>query len=171
MINQTDIEAFKEEQLSFDWQEDPRDKTPLDMVKEFARFSGQPLEIPYTRPSKEASFRYNLIAEEFDEFEYAWEPEGVLKELADLVYVTYGYAATFGWNLDEALIRVHENNMGRMHSTCTSCEGTGTWETDKGQTIEPCPRCKGRKTEIKRRADGKIMKNPDYPKVELEDLV
>jgi predicted HAD superfamily Cof-like phosphohydrolase len=144
MINHTDIEAFKEEQLSFDWQEDPRDKTPLDMVKEFARVSGQSLGIPYVRPSKETSFRYHLIAEEFEEVTDALLPKDLLKELADLVYVTYGYAATFGWNLDEALIRVHENNMGRMYQPDGS---------------------------IKRRADGKIVKNPDYPKVELEDLV
>lgn len=90
---------------------------------------------------------YVLLAqEEFME----WEEEGFvkgqkdLKELTDLVYVLYGYANAMGYDLDEAFRRVHENNMGRMYQP----DGT-----------------------IKRRADGKIIKNKDYPKVKLGDLV
>ena len=49
-----------------------------------------------------------------------------------------------GYDLDEAVRRVHINNMGRM------LQPDGT---------------------IKRREDGKIIKNPDYPKVKLDDLV
>ena len=67
-----------------------------------------------------------------------------LKELSDLVYVIYGYANARGWNLDEAIKRVHQNNIGR----CVQPDGT-----------------------IKRRADGKIIKNPAYPAVDLSDLV
>jgi len=37
-----------------------------------------------------------------------------LKELADLVYVCYQYAENLGWNLDEALLRVHESNMSKL---------------------------------------------------------
>ena len=65
----------------------------------------------------------NLITEEFKEF---LEAEGMLfrknnmfradclKELADLVYVCYQYAANMGWDLDEALHRVHESNMSKL---------------------------------------------------------
>lgn len=67
-----------------------------------------------------------------------------LKELADLIYVIYGYANVMGWDLDEAVRRVHENNIGR----CIQPDGS-----------------------IKRREDGKIEKNKDFPKVSLEDLV
>lgn len=67
-----------------------------------------------------------------------------LKELADLIYVTYGYASVMNWDLDEAVRRVHDNNIGR----CIQPDGS-----------------------IKRREDGKILKNPDYPKVNLKDLV
>jgi hypothetical protein len=49
-----------------------------------------------------------------------------------------------GWDLNEAVTRVHENNMERM----TQDDGT-----------------------IKRREDGKIIKNPNTPKVQLGDLV
>jgi predicted HAD superfamily Cof-like phosphohydrolase len=66
------------------------------------------------------------------------------KFLADLVYVIYGYANSKGYDLDEALRRVHANNLGR----CIQPDGS-----------------------ILRREDGKIIKNKDYPKVELGDLV
>jgi len=116
--------------------EDPRSKTPMEMVKEYQKVSGQKPD-PYLYVS--------LIGEEYSEWYYAdQDPEEELKELADIVYVIYGYANACGWDLDQALWRVHDNNMGRMYQP----DGT-----------------------IKRRADGKIVKNPNYPKVSLEDLV
>lgn len=140
--------------------------TPLQMVREYHETAGLDLDLSVPKTSSLEDFepwydevgkeyakkvvsagrlREELIKEEVEEvlgvsdkFEY------LLKELADLVYVTYGYAATFGMDLDEALKRVHENNMGRMYQD----DGT-----------------------IKRREDGKIIKNPSYPKVDLSDLV
>jgi predicted HAD superfamily Cof-like phosphohydrolase len=101
---------------------------------------------------KSATLYYKLIKEEYKEFiETAFcaplSKEGdiaELKELADLIYVIYGYAWAKGWDLDEAVRRVHANNMARMYQ-------------DDGN--------------IKRREDGKIVKNPNTPKVNLEDLV
>jgi len=121
-------------------------KSVLQMVDEFAETSGQ---------EPDPNLYLELITEEFGEWllESAkghtntyerWVPVKELKELADLVYVIYGYALSQGWDLDEAVRRVHENNMGRMYQP----DGT-----------------------IKRREDGKIIKNKDYPKVNLEDLV
>lgn len=112
------------------------------MVTEFAKVTGQ---------KPDPDLYGDLIVEEFHE----WWDEFVcfymntpstneLKELADLVYVIYGYANAKGWNLDEAIRRVHVNNVGR----CVQPDGT-----------------------VKRREDGKILKNKDYPKVNLEDLV
>ena len=113
-------------------------KTPTEMVKEYAKVSGQvPDNFLYQR----------LMGEEFDEWAdetTANSPADELKELADLLYVIYGYANARGWDVEEALKRVHENNMGRMYQP----DGT-----------------------IKRRADGKIEKNRAYPKVDLSDLI
>jgi predicted HAD superfamily Cof-like phosphohydrolase len=124
--------------------------TNMEMVEEFRTTMDQEKNI-------ETSVR--LISEEYAEWanefhkytlslhstkpvEYV--PEGELKELADLIYVIYGYANARGWDLDKAIKRVHLNNLGR----CIQPDGT-----------------------IKRREDGKVLKNPDYPKIDLGDLV
>jgi predicted house-cleaning noncanonical NTP pyrophosphatase (MazG superfamily) len=131
MITAEDLEAFGY------WSHEPTksNKTPTEMVKEYAKVSGQKLETRLYR---------TLIIEECNE----WLVEKVvvdeLKELADLLYVIYGYANARGWDVEEALRRVHENNMGRMYQP----DGT-----------------------IERRNDGKIIKNKDYPKVDLSDLI
>ena len=67
----------------------------------------------------------------------------ILKELADLVYVCYQYAANLGWDLDEAMYRVHESNMSKLD--------------DNGKPIY--------------RDDGKVLKGPNYAPPNLNDLV
>ena len=98
------------------------------------------------------SRQMNLITEEFKEllqadgmlFRTGTEPKAnCLKELADLVYVCYQYAANQRWNLDEALDRVHKSNMSKLDTN--------------GQPIF--------------REDGKVLKGPNYAPPNLEDLV
>jgi len=126
------------------WSEPPNSyPTPMEMAKHYQKVTGQEHDI---------ILYAHLVEEEFDEW-FDWAPHAIgndkdpteeeLKELADLVYVIYGYANARDWDLDEALYRVHSNNLGRMYQPDGS---------------------------IKRREDGKIVKNPDYPKVDLEDL-
>jgi predicted house-cleaning noncanonical NTP pyrophosphatase (MazG superfamily) len=131
MIAEDDLEAFGY------WSHETTEnhKTPTEMVKEYAKTTGQ-------KPNH--NLYAELIIEEFEEWCIEFNPELELKELADLLYVIYGYANARGWDVEEALRRVHKNNMGRMYQP----DGT-----------------------IKRREDGKIIKNADYPKVELSDLV
>ena len=94
-----------------------------------------------------------LIVEEFDEFCDAYAEsvvyiqnkrsrEAALKELADLVYVAFQFAAAAGWELDEALDRVHESNMSKLVD------------------VKPL-----------KREDGKVLKGPNYKKPYLTDLV
>jgi len=93
-----------------------------------------------------------LIVEEFKEFLDAENQlimglrvnaADCLKELADLVYVCYQYAENLGWDLDEALNRVHQSNMSKLG--------------EDGQPI--------------RREDGKVLKGPNYKPPTLTDLV
>jgi predicted HAD superfamily Cof-like phosphohydrolase len=124
--------------------------TPLEMVKEFAVAMGQPLGMihpAYGQHTDVASntelMRMNLIDEEFVELLTADSAENLLKELADLVYVIYGYAATFDLDLDEAVRRVHESNMSKL-----------------GEDGKPIYR-----------DDGKVLKGPNYKPPYMKDLL
>ena len=109
-------------------------------------------KIDNTQTLERRSGQKNLIVEEFKEF---LEAEGALfrenptikaealKELADLVYVCYQYAANMSWDLDEAMHRVHESNMSKLD--------------EDGKPIY--------------RDDGKVLKGPNYKPPNLEDLV
>lgn len=88
----------------------------------------------------------SLIDEEWSEFHEAYhhEPQDhVLKELADLVYVCFQYAANEGWDLDEAMDRVHKSNMSKL-----------------GEDGNPIYR-----------EDGKVLKGPNYKPPHLGDLI
>ena len=87
-----------------------------------------------------------LIDEEWSEFHEAYHLKDdceQLKELADLVYVCYQFAASQEWDLDEAISRVHESNMSKLD--------------DNGKPIY--------------RADGKVLKGPNYKEPYLLDLI
>ena len=95
-----------------------------------------------------------LIAEEANEFLQACaDLEGapntpanhveVLKELSDVVFVCYQFAAAYGLDLDAAMDRVFESNMSKLD--------------DNGNPIY--------------RDDGKVLKGPNYKKPDLMDLV
>ena len=104
-----------------------------------------------TTPASRAKQR-KLVVEEFKEFLEAEQQliigfkqnsVDTLKELADLVYVCYQYAENLGWNLDEALQRVHDSNMTKLD--------------ERGDPIY--------------REDGKVLKGPNYKEPNLTDLV
>ena len=103
-----------------------------------------------SRPAR--ARQQNLIVEEFKEFLEAEgmlylssneHKENALKELADLVYVCYQYASNLGWDLDEAMDRVHKSNMSKLD--------------EYGNPIL--------------REDGKVLKGPNYQPPDLSDLV
>ena len=91
------------------------------------------------------TMQLDLIAEEYQEFRHSMREgfEQELKELSDLVYVCFQYAENMGWDLEEALDRVHKSNMSKL-----------------GVNGKPI-----------RRRDGKIMKGPNYEPPNLTDLV
>ena len=122
-------------------------KSNLEQAKEFRNAFG----VKNSQALPTRTLQKNLIVEEFKEF---LEAEGMLfrnssplheealKELSDLVYVCYQYAANMGWDLDEALRRVHQSNMSKL---------------ENGHPIY--------------RDDGKVLKGKNYQPPNLEDLV
>ena len=119
-----------------------------DQAKEFRRgFQVTNSTTPASRTGQRT-----LIVEEFKEFldadnqllkEFTINKADCLKELADLVYVCFQYAENMGWDLDEALDRVHQSNMTKL-----------------GEDGKPI-----------RREDGKVLKGPNYKAPDLTDLV
>ena len=94
--------------------------------------------------------REKLLAEEFyevlQEILYFETPEfykkKLTKELADLMYVTIGFATTFGLPLEEVFYAVHESNMSKL----------------------------GPNGEVLRREDGKILKGSNYKEPDLDQF-
>lgn len=124
-----------------------RTKTNYEKVREFHQVFGVALDHKMIKGDEETTrlgeLRYALIEEEFRELLEADNPENFLKELADLLYVLYGTAATFGWDIDTAFNRVHQSNMSKLG--------------DDGKPIY--------------REDGKVLKSKNYVPADLSDLV
>lgn len=93
-----------------------------------------------------------LIDEEYHEFTVAASElfadpennelrENLVKELSDIVFVCYQFAAAFGLDLDKAMSLVFESNMSKLD--------------EQGNPIY--------------RADGKVLKGPNYTPPDLSD--
>lgn len=66
-----------------------------------------------------ARLRVDLVQEEVGEFAAASEQAdliGIADALADIVYVAYGAALTYGIDLDAVLREVHRSNMSKLGS-------------------------------------------------------
>jgi len=126
-----------------------------DCVKAFTEAMGQPVgkHIEDIDNAELLEMRVNLINEEvkevLQELPMDYRPGGarmdkaaLTKELADLLYVTYGMAVTFGLPIDEVFERVHRSNMSKL-----GVDGRPIY-----------------------REDGKVLKGPNYEKPNLEDL-
>ncbi len=114
---------------------DPAHQKVQQMVEEFHRVFGCAINQPTTWDLR--TLRARLIAEEANEATDALacgDLAAIAQELADLIYVTYGAAVTFGINLDLAVGEVHRANMSKL-----------------GPDGNPVRRC-----------DGKVLKGPDY---------
>jgi predicted HAD superfamily Cof-like phosphohydrolase len=131
------------------------DHEPMRRVAEFrAAYDGR---TDADRPEL-AELRRSLLTEEADEAAEALtalaealrtgdDPaaayQAVAKELADVLYVTYGAADALGIDLPAVFAEVHRSNMSKV-------------DQDGG---------------VLRRADGKVLKGPAYRPPLLDDLV
>jgi predicted HAD superfamily Cof-like phosphohydrolase len=108
-------------------------------VGEFHRSYELPLRTSPTTQvgTDQVRLRLALIEEEVSELREAAEAGdlvGIADALADIVYVAYGSAHVYGIDLDAVLDEVHRSNMTKL-----------------GPDGRPI-----------RRADGKVLKGPDY---------
>ena len=143
MITQRDIDDFKKPVPD----RMPRISSILEMVRDFAKKMDQPLDKVWPTSLKLEDFRWGLIQEEygeaFDESCNRNNPENMLKECLDLLAVTVGYCATYGWDVEEGFRRVHQSNMSKLGLD--------------GKPIN--------------NSEGKVLKGPNYQPANLSDLV
>jgi predicted HAD superfamily Cof-like phosphohydrolase len=90
-------------------------------VAEFHRAFNLPMrQSPSTEIDDDlAKLRVDLLEEEVGEFVTASEKAdviGIADALADIVYVVYGTALTYGIDLDSVLREVHRSNMSKLAS-------------------------------------------------------
>lgn len=117
-------------------------------VVEFHNAFGHPAPGEYAEPSPQlVELRVRLIKEEqrelIDELVADQiEKEKVAKEIADLLYVTYGLAAAIGLDIDRVFSEVHRSNMSKLG--------------DDGKPVL--------------REDGKVLKGPNYSPADLSFL-
>lgn len=101
------------------------------MVREFHKeFDIHVAERPGVPDAKITALRERLIQEEFDELKEAMKAEhlpGIAKELADLLYVVYGTAVSYGIDMAPVFREVQRSNMSKV----------GGYKRDDGKWIKP----------------------------------
>lgn len=76
------------------------------------------------------ALRIRLMQEEFEELKEAMAKEdlpSVAKEMADLLYVVYGTAVSYGMDMDPVFGEVHRSNMSKV----------GGYKREDGKWIKP----------------------------------
>jgi predicted HAD superfamily Cof-like phosphohydrolase len=101
------------------------------MVDEFHRkFSIVAKATPTDLNEETKRLRVRLIEEEFDELKEAMaggDLAAIAKELADLLYVVYGTAVSYGIDMDPVFREVHRSNMSKV----------GGYKREDGKWVKP----------------------------------
>ena len=117
-----------------------------EMVREFHEtFDVVINDEPQLCSRETATLRMKLIEEETKEVVealYGLDVYHLAKELADLLYVTYGTAVSHGIDLDKVFKAVHDSNMSKL---------------EDGKVL--------------RREDGKVLKGSGYYEPDIESLL
>jgi len=87
-------------------------------VKEFQTAVGQNVgDNPGFPDGAERDLRIRLLKEEYEEYiqgECKNDLENIAKELADIIYIVCGTAASYGIPLDRVFDEVHKSNMAKL---------------------------------------------------------
>ena len=101
------------------------------MVLEFHKeFDIHVANVPTVPDGKTQALRVRLIQEEFDELKEAFEAKdlpNIAKELADLLYVVYGTAVSYGIDMEPVFQEVQRSNMSKV----------GGYKREDGKWVKP----------------------------------
>lgn len=118
-------------------------KTNFEMVREFHEvYDCTRNSTPTILDHDTVQLREKLMSEELRETVeamYDQDLKSVAKELADILYVVYGTAVSYGIDIDKVFKEVHSSNMSKL----------------------------GPNGEVLRREDGKVLKGPNYREPDL----
>ena len=119
----------------------------FEKVGKFMKTFGQEVKNKANFPSEKIiKLRYDLIAEELEEFKTALKDKDI-KEVADaltdILYVTYGAGHAFGIDLDKCFTEVQRSNMSKL-----GADGKPVY-----------------------RDDGKVMKGSNYSEPDLQSIL
>lgn len=121
--------------------------TNFELVGDFMEVFGQEVLDEPTLPDRDTQdLRLDLIAEELDELQVAFDNQDIVEvadALTDLLYVVYGAGHACGIDLDECFLEVHRSNMSKLGPD--------------GYPIY--------------REDGKVMKGPNYFDPDLKSIL
>ncbi len=94
-------------------------KKELELVAEFhKKFNSPILSSPSIIPSDRSNLRYKIMKEEVDEYQAGAEKtdlENIAKEIADILYATYGTILEHGLQdkIEAIFAEVHNSNMSK----------------------------------------------------------
>lgn len=141
----------------------------LDFNKAFGvKNHDKPQQRIFIDDPKLVKYRLDLILEEVNELKDAIKNKDmkeVIDALCDINYVTYGMAASFGINLDDAFDIVHKSNMSKLCITKEEAQDTVKWykENDKRYDSPTYRQSDNMKYWIVyNKSSGKILKNINY---------
>jgi phosphoribosyl-ATP pyrophosphohydrolase len=120
--------------------------SPSVLVREFHETYGQTIRTTPVLNIPEKLMRLGLVEEETEEYGVAVETDDLVEiadALADIVYVAFGAALAHGIDLDEVLQEVQRSNLSKL----------------------------GADGEVLRRADGKIIKGPNFSEPDIATVL
>ena len=158
-------------------------QTNFDKIKEFHAAFGLQLSETHDHSvldnEKLLKLRVDLIAEEFKELQDAIHQKDfteVRDAIGDILYVTYGAAASFGINADHDYDIIHQSNMTKLCKTEQEAIDTVSWykeQYDLDKTSYDTPDYRKSDDDIHwvvfNKSSGKILKSIHYKPVNFSE--
>lgn len=146
-----------------------------EMVAQFHRTFDLPVKYEPSMNSFRAygELRRDLIVEEANEFRAAVRNDDLVEAadaLADLVYVVYGAAITFGLDLDAILEEVHRSNMTKLWDADLASRAVQHGHNGAASYVVVGEE-DGCEVAVVYREDGKVLKPPTFEAPRIEEML
>lgn len=147
----------------------------LNQVAEFHKtFNAPILETPQIPSKERCELRVSLLQEELNELKQAIEDNNIVEiadALCDLQYVLSGAVLEFGLGekFPALFNEVQRSNMSKACSNQNEADDTIAFYKEKGE--EAFSEISGRKINVHRKSDHKVLKNKYYSPADLKSIL